>query len=118
MQRPQLSKKQIQAARDRRLPRKFNRYKAKVLKYGKVSFNLTLQDVEALLAANCCSYCGGNLPEVGLGLDRIDSSKGYTKDNVSPCCTKCNIMKSDLTIEDFYKHLRKIIKYAKKSKNS
>ena len=117
MPRHQLSKKQIQAARDRLLPRRFNRYKAKVLKSGKC-FELTLQDVEAILAEDCCNYCGSSLPKVGIGLDRIDNTKGYTKDNVSPCCSKCNKMKSDLTIKDFYKHLRKIIKYAKKSKTS
>lgn len=42
------------------------------------------------------------------GLDRIDSSKPHTRDNVVPCCFKCNWMKSDLTVEDFKNHIDKI----------
>lgn len=35
------------------------------------------------------------------GLDRIDSSKPHTEDNIVPCCVTCNIAKSDLTINEF-----------------
>jgi hypothetical protein len=35
------------------------------------------------------------------GLDRIDSDKGYTLDNVVPCCRNCNRAKSDLTLGTF-----------------
>ena len=35
------------------------------------------------------------------GLDRIDSKLMHTKDNVTPCCKVCNLMKSNLNIEDF-----------------
>lgn len=38
----------------------------------------------------CCHYCGGTLPDAGVGLDRIDHSKGYEIDNVLPCCYDCN----------------------------
>lgn len=43
-----------------------------------------------------CFYCSGDPPETGAGLDRIDNSKGYTFDNVIPCCTNCNYLRSDL----------------------
>lgn len=42
-----------------------------------------------------CSYCLGPLPVGGSALDRMDSSKGYIKGNVTPCCKKCNGLKSD-----------------------
>jgi hypothetical protein len=42
------------------------------------------------------------------GLDRVDSSKGHTPDNVVPCCWECNDMKGTLTLEDFKIHIRRI----------
>jgi len=35
------------------------------------------------------------------GVDRVDSSKGYTLDNVVPCCTQCNIAKLNKNIAEF-----------------
>ena len=35
------------------------------------------------------------------GLDRIDSSKGYYKENVVPCCKRCNIAKNDMPLTEF-----------------
>lgn len=42
------------------------------------------------------------------GYDRIDNDKGYTKDNISPCCFRCNIMKMNISHTDFTKHIKKI----------
>jgi hypothetical protein len=42
------------------------------------------------------------------GLDRIDSKKGYLKDNVVPCCAKCNKAKSDMKYYEFIEHIKKI----------
>lgn len=60
------------------------------------------------LRNSTCQYCGnvGNN-----GLDRVDSSKGYTLDNVVSCCTTCNVMKNTLSVEQFKQHLHKIINY-------
>jgi hypothetical protein len=67
-----------------------------------------------------CTYCGDELTSVKksqsksggdflyTGIDRIDSSKGYTIDNCVPCCKICNIMKWDLTVEQFTNHIMKI----------
>lgn len=30
-----------------------------------------------------------------IGCDRIDNSKGHTKDNVVPCCVECDKARSD-----------------------
>ena len=35
------------------------------------------------------------------GIDRVDSNKGYLLDNIVPCCTSCNTLKSNLTLEEF-----------------
>ncbi len=47
------------------------------------------------------------------GLDRIDSTKGHTKENVVPCCTRCNYMKSNMTLEDFKSHITRIASHLK-----
>ena len=45
------------------------------------------------------------------GVDRIDSKKGYTIDNVVPCCTFCNRAKSDHSIEEFKDKIEKTYKW-------
>lgn len=37
-----------------------------------------------------CPHCG-ETDWTKIGCNRLDNSKGHTKDNVEPCCTKCNI---------------------------
>lgn len=37
---------------------------------------------------NPCTYCKCDSSEITL--DRIDNSKGHTKDNIVPCCKLCN----------------------------
>jgi hypothetical protein len=68
--------------------------------------------VEKLIKENCF-YCGSspsnkkktkNSIGDGLlysGIDRINSNKDYTEDNVVACCRICNYAKSNMTIEDF-----------------
>jgi hypothetical protein len=64
---------------------------------------LTFDDFKSL-CQQPCHYCDGS----GVGVDRVDSSKGYTKDNVVPCCTFCNQMKSDKLVGDFLAKVRAI----------
>lgn len=40
-----------------------------------------------------CFYCNHNNPEEVNGIDRIDNSKGYIKENTVPCCEMCNRIK-------------------------
>ena len=70
------------------------------------------------LAIQSCHYCGANpgnmISEYGFkynGLDRIDSTKGYTLTNVVTSCKICNRSKSDMSQEDFYKWIKEV--YAK-----
>lgn len=45
------------------------------------------------------------------GLDRINSEQGYTKNNIVPCCWKCNQAKSNSTVSDFIQHAFSIVEH-------
>ena len=51
-----------------------------------------------------CYYCGGE----GYGIDRLNSSVGYLRDNIVSCCSMCNYMKHTYTEEDFVRQCMKI----------
>lgn len=48
-----------------------------------------------------CFYCGGFAPSGINGIDRLDNAKGYTLENVKPCCNACNMSKGTLDPESF-----------------
>lgn len=48
------------------------------------------------------------------GIDRIDSTKGYFVDNCVTCCSVCNFAKRDLTIDDFFAWIDRLIKHRMK----
>jgi len=59
----------------------------------------SLEDWEALYILNQkCHYCDSSDP---VGIDRRDSSKGYTVYNSVACCSMCNYMKNVYTEEQF-----------------
>ena len=51
-----------------------------------------------------CHYCG----EEGFGIDRLDNTIGYLRENVVSCCSICNMMKRAYTKEDFINQCMKI----------
>jgi hypothetical protein len=64
------------------------------------------------LTSSDCFYCGSGLTNLLSekpfngdypynGLDRTDTNKGYTPDNVVPCCKHCNIAKRAMSQKDF-----------------
>lgn len=59
-----------------------------------------------------CFYCGQTAFEKRNGIDRIDNTIGYSKDNLVPCCFKCNQMKGKLQLNEFLSHIVKILEYA------
>jgi hypothetical protein len=74
-------------------------------------FNLSPEFVREI-TQKPCFYCGslhGNIMRnrfgrgdiAYTGIDRVDSSMGYTEDNVVPCCKHCNSAKGKRTTEDF-----------------
>ena len=60
-----------------------------------------------------CYYCG---QEKCMGVDRIDSSKGYTKENCVPCFFICNRIKNKYSLDVFLDRVEKI--YLKHIKGS
>lgn len=59
-----------------------------------------------------CIFCNTNEK---IGIDRIDPSKGYIKDNIQPCCFTCNIMKGNRfnNNNDFISAIKYILSYKK-----
>ena|ERR1700677_1245272 len=66
-----------------------------------------------------CTYCGSKPSNcktvkqcygefIYSGVDRIDSSKGYTIENCTSCCKNCNFMKRALSVNEFLNHIKKI----------
>jgi hypothetical protein len=59
------------------------------------------------LISRSCWYC--NTPgEPYVGIDRIDSEKGYLIDNCLPCCSMCNYMKNVYDRDKFLEQVKKI----------
>jgi hypothetical protein len=65
-----------------------------------------------------CYYCGSDLTKnKGCCLDRIDNSKGYSLDNVLPCCGDCNKLRGDrLTVEETKVAVQAVLEYRQRSK--
>ena len=82
----------------------FKRYKKQAERH-KREFTLTINHFNQHWQAKCY-YCNSKLKEVGF--DRIDSSKGYTPENVLPCCTLCNLMKRHMKPDEFIAHCKTI----------
>ena len=72
-----------------------------------LSFDLTLEDFEIFWNSQC-SYCGEDIN--GIGIDRIDSNRGYTLENCVPCCAPCNYMKQSHSEQEWYARMLLILK--------
>lgn len=76
-----------------------------------IDFSLSFEQARELFVRTC-RYCGVEPTmncrgAVANGIDRLDSSKGYTFDNCVPCCRTCNIAKGALTAEAFVSWVRR-----------
>ena len=82
-----------------------------------LEWSLTSDQVRAL-SKQSCYYCGIKPQQVISvsrygsyvynGLDRIDNSRGYTINNVVPCCGICNVAKNAQTTKQFREWLVRI----------
>lgn len=77
-----------------------------------IEFDLPLEDFEIMTAMEC-HYCGGFSVEWdersrGNGIDRKDSTKGYSIKNCVPCCSKCNFVKNSMPYKDFINYIKRI----------
>ena len=85
----------------------YRRYKYRAKKAG-FEMLITLKDFNNITTLSC-SYCGEN--ERRRGIDRVNNTIGYLKENCISCCGICNMMKMKLTKEDFLSHIKKINDY-------
>ena len=80
----------------------------------KLNFDLS-EDEFIEMSKLPCTYCGEYSDtyngEWFNGIDRIDSSLGYYKDNIGPCCAVCNRMKMDTDVNEWIGQMIKIINY-------
>jgi len=100
----------------------YSTYKRRAIKK-EIPFEITREEFKELTKHDCF-YCGTSpnnksskspLGEYTYnGLDRLDSTKGYTLNNVVPCCKKCNEAKMDLSPSDFYLWVEKAYLFMKK----
>lgn len=93
-----------------------------------LAFALTIDDFRELTGREC-HYCGvrpslefangrredgsprGNGGYTYNGLDRVDTSMGYTLDNVVPCCFQCNTAKFTSTLQEFAYRTKRIYEH-------
>ena len=71
----------------------------------KLKFNLSFDDF-MLFFKKPCSYCGAEIETVGI--DRVDNRRGYEIDNVTSCCSICNMMKFIMDKDFFISHCNKV----------
>lgn len=68
------------------------------------------------LIKNTCHYCHSGLDTCGIGLDRLDNDRGYTLDNVVPCCGDCNKIRGDrLTSEEMKVAMKAVLSFRNKN---
>ena len=101
-----------------RVTSRYSAYRTNANKHQR-EFDLTLEEFDDI-TKQPCYYCGGYNGEFqGVsfsGIDRIDSDKGYTKDNIIPCCGTCNRMKNNLSQEFWIQHMQKILNHLTNNK--
>lgn len=91
-------------ARDR-----YSVYKQNAKRRG-VAFDIALPIFSSLLG-KACTYCGTH---ERIGVDRVDSSLGYSAENCAPCCSDCNYAKREMSQESFLNMVARI--YAHQSR--
>ena len=91
-----------------------------------LEFSLTQKQFEEITQKDCY-YCGAKPNNIWKntkcngnfiynGIDRIDSNKGYTIDNIVSCCKICNYAKRNLTLEEFQSWIERIYNKIKKER--
>lgn len=83
------------------------------------SFDLDLESFVSFIEKECkyCGSLGSNISPLKAhkdykfnGVDRVDNTKGYTKDNCVTACKICNNSKASLTLEEWDEWIENIYK--------
>ena len=90
-----------------------DKYRYRKLGYGAkargIEVRITLVEYSEVIKDRKCFYCDHDFSkETGSNLNRIDSSKEYSLDNVKPCCKKCNFIMQDSTPDELVPRMLKI----------
>lgn len=86
-----------------------------------LGFELSKYEFKKLTSGNC-KYCNSQPLQEHKGktaygsykyngIDRIDSSKGYIKDNCVSCCQFCNRAKNDSSLEEFDAWIKRLVEF-------
>lgn len=103
----------------------YNGYKHRA-KRKNLEFSVDRSEFRALTTMSC-HYCGAKASNEAVrkragtsvaayaynGVDRVDSSLGYTKGNMVPCCKTCNIAKSDMPQGEFLAWIERLTNHRK-----
>lgn len=91
----------------------YNDYKKRAKNELELEFELTQDEFNNIITNNC-HYCGiSNNDNNKNGIDRKDSTKGYTMDNSISSCSSCNYMKKNYDYNKFVEKMKKIYEYSK-----
>jgi hypothetical protein len=71
------------------------------------SWELTLEQFVSMYNSKC-TYCGDKID--GIGIDRVDNTKGYIEENCVNCCKHCNQLKMAYEYDEWIAHMKKILK--------
>ena len=102
--------------------RLFSIYKRFASRRKKKTFSLSRETFESLMTGNC-HYCNlepkqvlkrlktDKIQVIYNGIDRVDPKLGYSKENCVSCCKYCNRAKSDLTLDEWKNHIKRIVSW-------
>jgi len=77
--------------------------------------DISLKQYCKIIKDRKCFYCDSSFKlETGSNLNRVDSNKGYTLNNVKPCCAKCNTIMNNFTVDELRLRVYKIVRRMKK----
>jgi 5-methylcytosine-specific restriction endonuclease McrA len=82
------------------------KYAATIRRQGDgITFDISFSEFKSIVTG-ACHYCGSvafssDDRHYINGIDRVDSNKGYTLDNVVSCCKHCNWAKRAFSVEEF-----------------
>ncbi len=93
----------------------YDNYKKSAIRRGYI-FNISIEDFDKLIDSDCF-YCGALAKDSSNkmkdsssknerfytynGVDRVDNTIGYNRENCVPCCPICNMAKRELSFDLF-----------------